>query len=266
MLKDVTIGQYYPAQSLLHHLDPRTKMVFILFFMISLFSTKSSVGYLFIGIITSLLIGLSKVPVKFILKGLKPLMILISFTFLIHLFFTAGNIIFSFGPLKITLEGLRQGIFITLRLIYLILVTSLLTLTTTPMSLTDGIEKLLTPLKRVGFPAHELALMITIALRFIPTLIDETEKIMKAQKGRGVEFDKGSIIKRSKSLVSILVPLIVSCFRRAHELALAMESRCYRGGEGRTKLKELKHQTIDYLGYLSGLILVALSLLIRFSV
>lgn len=214
-------------------------------FITSLFFIKTFPPYLLILAFILFSIWLSKVPFKYVLKGLKPLMIIIGITFVINVLLTKGEVLFEIGPLTITKEGLSQAVFMALRLIFLITGTSLLTLTTSPISLTDGIEKLLSPFKRVGLPAHELAMMMTIALRFIPTLLEETDKIMKAQMARGADFESGNIINRAKNLVPLLVPLFINAFRRADELAIAMEARCYRGGEHRTRLNELKLKKQD---------------------
>ncbi len=245
MLKDITIGQHYPTGSVVHGLDPRTKIIGTFLFMAGLFMVKDFSAY---GVVVTLLlitIKGSKVPFKYVLKGLKPLMVLIMVTFLINLFMTRGTAIFSLGPISMTWEGLRQGIFMALRLIFLIVGTSMLTLTTSPITLTDGIEQLLNPLRKIGVPAHELAMMMTIALRFIPTLLEETDKIMKAQMARGADFESGNLIKRAQSLVPLLVPLFISSFRRADDLAMAMEARCYRGGDNRTRMKVLKWKPVD---------------------
>lgn len=247
MLKDITIGQYFPGDTIVHRLDPRIKIIISMLFIVSIFFINTFSPYLLVlaFIITS--VYLSKVPVKFILKGLKPLYLIIMITFLINVFMTKGEVLFKIGPLMVSKEGLRQAIFMALRLIFLITGTSLLTLTTSPIALTDGIESLLNPFKKIGVPAHELAMMMTIALRFIPTLLEETDKIMKAQMARGADFESGNIIKRAKNLVPLLVPLFINAFRRADELATAMEARCYRGGDNRTRLHELKLTRIDYL-------------------
>ena len=214
-------------------------------FIVSLFFIDSFYPYIFILGFILFSIKMSHIPIKFVLKGLKPLMLIIGITFLINILFTKGEVLFQIGPLNITKEGISQAVFMALRLIFLITGTSLLTLTTSPISLTDGIEKLLSPFKKVGLPAHELAMMMTIALRFIPTLLEETDKIMKAQMARGADFESGNVINRAKNLVPLLVPLFINAFRRADELAIAMEARCYRGGENRTRLNELKFKKID---------------------
>ncbi|MCT4660731.1 MAG: energy-coupling factor transporter transmembrane protein EcfT [Tissierellales bacterium] len=247
MLNNMSIGQYYPGNTLIHRIDPRAKIVFVFLFIISLFLINTFTPYLFIGLGLFGVIKASKVPVKFIVKGLKPILFIIIFTFLINVFMTRGEIIVSLGPLNITKEGLYQAGFMAIRLIFLIMGTSLLTLTTSPIALTDGIEHLLNPMKRIGVPAHELAMMMTIALRFIPTLLEETDKIMKAQKARGADFETGGLMKRAKNLIPLLVPLFISAFRRADELAMAMEARCYHGGEGRTRMKQLSFEKKDYI-------------------
>jgi energy-coupling factor transport system permease protein len=247
MLRNITIGQYFPADTIIHRLDPRTKILITIMFIASLFFIKSFYPYLFILAFIVLTVKLSKVPFRYVLKGIKPLMLIILITFIINIFMTKGEILFSIGPLDVTKEGIRQAVFMALRLIFLITGTSLLTLTTSPISLTDGIEKLMSPLRRFRVPVHELAMMMTIALRFIPTLLEETDKIMKAQTARGADFESGNIVKRAKNLVPLLVPLFINAFRRADELAIAMEARCYRGGHNRTRLNELKFTKRDVL-------------------
>lgn len=247
MLKDITIGQYFPGTSLIHKLDPRIKIIIVALFIASLFFVVSFIPYIFIVLFIGLVIYVARLPLKFIIKGLKPLVFIILITFAINLFLTKGEVLVELGPLTITKEGLRQSVFMALRLIFLITGTSLLTLTTSPIALTDGIERLLSPFKKLGLPAHELAMMMTIALRFIPTLLEETDKIMKAQMARGADFESGNILSRAKNLVPLLVPLFINAFRRADELATAMEARCYRGGEGRTRLNELKLKSRDYI-------------------
>ncbi|MBU5293756.1 energy-coupling factor transporter transmembrane component T family protein [Anaerosalibacter bizertensis] len=247
MLKDITIGQFFPGDTIVHKLDPRVKILITFVFIISLFFINKFYPYIFILGFILTTIKLSEVPFKYVLKGLKPLRLILIITFVINVFMTKGVVLFNIGPLEVTREGLNQAIFMALRLIFLIMGTSLLTLTTSPISLTDGIEKLLNPLKVIGLPAHELAMMMTIALRFIPTLLEETDKIMKAQMARGADFESGNILNRAKNLVPLLVPLFVNSFRRADELAMAMEARCYRGGEHRTRLNEIKIERIDYI-------------------
>lgn len=263
MLKDITIGQYLPGNSFVHKLDPRVKILLSLLYIAILFIVNNFYGYVAIVAFTFLVIYIAKIPPKFIFKGLKPILWIIAFTAVLNLLLTPGNIIYQLGPLKITDKGVYIAVFMVLRLVFLIIGTSILTLTTSPISLTDGIERLLNPFKKIGLPAHELAMMMTIALRFIPTLIEETDKIMKAQMARGADFESGSIINRAKSLVPILVPLFISSFRRAEDLATAMEARCYRGGEGRTRLKQLKVEKRDYIAVFSLLILFTISILSR---
>src|SRR5690554_5624168 len=258
MIKDITIGQYFPGDTFIHRFDPRIKIIIIALFIVTLFFINNFYPYILVLGFILTAVHLSKVPLKFILKGIKPLMFIILITFFINIFMTKGEVLFYIGALVVTKEGLRQAIFMAMRLVFLITGTSLLTLTTSPIALTDGIEKLLSPFKKVGLPAHELAMMMTIALRFIPTLLEETDKIMKAQMARGADFESGNILRRAKNLVPLLVPLFISAFRRADELALAMESRCYRGGKGRTRLKVLHMAGVDYFALtLGGLVLLA---------
>ncbi len=245
MLKDITIGQHYPVDSTIHRLDARTKLIATFVFMISLFIVNKFWAYSLVVALLLVTIKKSKVPMKMIVKGLKPLRLIILFTFVINVFFLPGEEIWRFGLLRITREGLEQSVFMAMRLLLLVIGTSLLTLTTSPMDLTDGIERLLKPLNKVGLPVHELAMMMTIALRFIPTLLDETDKIMKAQMSRGADFESKNIISRAKNLIPLLVPLFISAFRRADELAMAMEARCYRGGYNRTKMKQAQIKTGD---------------------
>ena len=249
MINDITIGQYIPGDSFVHKLDARVKILLSILFIVDLFLINDFTGYIVIFAFVFLAIKISKIKFKYIYKGLKPIFILMLITALFNLFLTrgTGEPLFQWWIIKIYAEGIRTAVFMVLRLIFLIIGTSLLTLTTSPIELTDGIEKLLGPFKKIGVPAHELAMMMTIALRFIPTLMDETDKIMKAQKARGADFETGSIIKRAKSLIPLLVPLFISSFRRADELAMAMEARCYRGGTGRTRMKILKVTSKDYV-------------------
>lgn len=243
---NVIIGQYVPGNSFIHKMDPRAKLVTIFLFVVIVFLANNLVTYSILGLFTLGCVLLSKVPLSFIYKGLKPILWIVLFTLVLHLLMTKeGEIVFDFGWVTIYEEGLRQGIFISLRFIFLIMVTSLLTLTTTPIEITDGMEVLLSPFKKIGLPAHELALMMSISLRFIPTLMEETEKIIKAQSARGVDFTTGSLKDRFNAIIPLLVPLFISAFRRAEDLALAMEARGYRGGEGRTKLRELSWKVSD---------------------
>ena len=264
MLKDITIGQHYPSNSVIHKLDARIKLIATLVFMISLFIINKFWPYAIVLVSLMGVIKLSSIPTKFILKGLKPLRWIIIFTFVINVFFLPGDIIWSLGFLKITREGLTQAIFMGLRLIFLVLGTSMLTLTTSPMDLTDAIERLLKPLNKVGLPVHELAMMMTIALRFIPTLLDETDKIMKAQMSRGADFESKNLVSRAKNLVPLLVPLFVSAFRRAEELAMAMEARCYRGGHNRTKMRQSIITKSDYMASCILTIYLVIIIITRF--
>lgn len=240
MIKDITLGQYYPGDSMMHRADPRVKIILTVVYMTVLFMINTYIGFFMFVLFTLMAIIGSGIPVKYTLKGLKPVVFIVVFAAIINIFTTPGTTLVGIGPLNVTLEGLSLAGKMALRLSLLIVGASLLTLTTTPILLTDGIEKLMSPLKRLGVPAHEIAMMMTIALRFIPTLLDETDKIMKAQAARGADFDTGNMVQRAKSFVPVLVPLFVSAFRRADELALAMEARCYRGSEGRTRMKQLK--------------------------
>ncbi len=265
MIKDITIGQYIPGESFVHKLDARVKILFSLLFIIDLFLIKEFSGYIVIFIFTMMAIIVSKIQFRYIYKGLKPIFILMIITALFNVFLTRGNVLlWQWGFVKIYKEGIVTAIFMILRLTFLIIGTSLLTLTTSPIELTDGIEKLLGPFKKIGVPAHELAMMMTIALRFIPTLMDETDKIMKAQKARGADFESGSIVNRAKSLIPLLVPLFISSFRRADELAMAMEARCYRGGEGRTRMKILKVTSRDSVGMIVMSALTIIVIYMRF--
>ena len=250
MIRDITIGQYYKAKSVIHKLDPRLKLVCTLLFLISLFLTRSAMTYLLATLWLIIVIKTSKVPFRFVIRGLKAIVILLLVTALLNLFMLkGGDVIVRIGKLTITESGLATTIYLAIRLIYLIIGSSLMTLTTTPTALTDGIEALLGPLKRIHVPVHEIAMMMSIALRFIPILLEETDKIMKAQLARGADFENGNIFHRVKGMVPILVPLFVSAFRRANDLALAMEARCYHGGDGRTRMKPLHYQKRDYIAY-----------------
>ncbi len=263
MLKDITIGQYYPTGSSIHKLDPRTKILVTFALIIGLFIINTFIPYLYVVAFIAAAVYISKIPFKYIIKGLKPLKVIIIITFVINIFMTQGTPIFVMGPLKVTAEGVYQAFFMAIRLMLLVMGTSLLTLTTSPISLTDGIENLLNPFKKIGVPAHELAMMMTIALRFIPTLSEETDKIMKAQMARGADFESGNIISRAKSLVPLLVPLFISAFRRADELAMAMEARCYRGGDNRTRMKELKMTGKDTIALGATALLIGILIIHR---
>ncbi len=246
MLKDITLGQYLPGNSVVHRLDPRTKILLIVGFIVALFCTNSIFGYVVAAVFVAAVNHISGITFKMVTKSIKPLMFFIIFTAVINLFLTDGRgMIWEFGIIKLTWEGIYLTVIMSLRLIFLVVGTSVLTYTTSPIILTDGIEALMHPLTKIGVPSHEIAMMMTIALRFIPTIIDETDKIMKAQSARGSDFESGSLIHRAKALIPILVPLFISAFRRADELAVAMECRGYRGGANRTKLKQLKFGTED---------------------
>lgn len=264
MIRDITLGQYYPAGSILHKLDPRVKLVGTMIFLIAVFSYRGIPGLVCITVCLAALIKLSKVPFSYMVKGLRAIVVLLALTCVFNLFLTPGEVVFSFWKVTITKEGINLSFRMVLRLIYLILGTSLMTLTTTPNQLTDGLEQGLKPLNRIHVPVHELAMMMSIALRFIPILIEETDKIMKAQTARGASFDEGGLIQKAKSMVPLLVPLFISAFRRANDLALAMEARCYHGGEGRTKLHPLRYQTRDYVAYVLMLVFLAGVVALRF--
>ncbi len=245
MLNDITLGQYFPGKSPIHQLDPRTKILGVVTYISTIFLAEDYLAYAILTAFAAIVVAVSRIPTSMVVKSIKPLWIIVLLTLAIHVFSTPGNVAFNLGPLAATHEGIRMGALMSLRLVLLIAVSSLLTFTTSPIALTDGIERLLNPLRRVGVPAHELAMMMTIALRFIPTLLEEADRIMKAQMARGADFASGNILKRAKNMVPLLVPLFISAFRRADELAVAMEARCYRGGENRTRMKELKIGTID---------------------
>ena len=249
MIRDITLGQYYPADSVIHRLDARTKLIGTMSFIISLFLFGNWEGFI---VATAFLVGvirLSKVPVRFMLKGLKAIVVLLAITAVFNIFVVPGDIIWQLGFLKVTKQGLSKAGFMALRLSYLIVGSSVMTLTTTPNDLTDGLEKVLGPLKVIKVPVHEIAMMMSIALRFIPILLEETDKIMKAQTARGADFDHGNLLQKAKNMVPLLVPLFISAFRRANDLAMAMEARCYRGGDGRTKMKPLKYEKRDFAAY-----------------
>jgi len=268
MFRDITIGQYYPVESIIHRMDPRTKIALTFGFIISLFFSTHLFVYAYAALMLGVVIRLSKVPFRYMIKGLKSIIILIVFTVVLNIFLIPGeNVLVDMGIVKITGEGLLAAFAMATRLIMLIIGSSILTLTTSPIDLTDAIEKLLKPFEKIHVPAHEIAMMMTIALRFIPILLEETDKIMKAQMARGADFESGGIVKRAKSLVPLLVPLFISAFRRADDLALAMEARCYRGGEGRTKMKQLKYNRRDLVMYICiGLYLGSVVLLSRLFV
>lgn len=259
MLNNITIGQYFPGNSVIHKLDPRTKLLATIALIVFVFLVQGFSGFIAITAFIAAVTHASGIRFKFLIRGVKPLLFIIMFTFVLNLFFqTQGTVLVKLGFLKITVEGLKTAFFTAVRLILLVLSSQLLTLTTSPISLTDGIESLLNPLKRFKFPAHEIAMMMSIALRFIPTLMDEAGKIMKAQKARGADFESGNLIQRAKAMVPLLVPLFVGSFRRADDLALAMEARCYRGGEGRTRMNRLAYRKIDVFAGFAVLALLVL--------
>lgn len=249
MLRDITLGQYYQTDSVIHRLDSRVKLVATIVFIISLFTFEGIVGYLVAALFLAIVIKLSKVPFKFMVKGMKAIVFLLLITVVFNLFLTPGETIFTIWKLSITKEGIKVAFYLSIRLSFLIIGSSIMTLTTTPNQLTDGMEKLMSPFKKLKVPVHEISMMMSIALRFIPILMEETDKIMKAQIARGADFESGNIIKKAKSLVPLLVPLFISAFRRANDLAMAMEARCYRGGEHRTKMKPLCYKKRDYIAY-----------------
>lgn len=249
MIRDITLGQYYPVDSVLHRMDPRTKLFGTMIFIVSLFLADNILAYAIATVFLIFAIRISKVPFSFMVRGLKAIVFLLLISVSFNLFLTDGEILFQFGFLKITKEGLRMAAFMGIRLIYLVIGSSIMTLTTTPNELTDGLEKSLGFLNKIKVPVHEISMMMSIALRFIPILIEETDKIMKAQMARGADFESGNLIQKAKSMVPLLVPLFISAFRRATDLAMAMEARCYRGGEGRTKMKPLHYEKRDMTAY-----------------
>ena len=257
MLKDITIGQYFPGNSVIHRMDPRTKLLLTVVYIVALFLADFLVSYGLLLAVLALWVAISKVSVKSIFRGMKPVLFILVFTGILNVFYTPGQILWQFGFLKVTQEGLWSAFFMVLRIFMLITCTFLLTYTTSPILLTDGMEKLLSPLKKLHLPVHELAMMMSIALRFIPTLIEETDKILSAQKARGADFDTGSLMNKAKALIPLLVPLFISAFRRADELAIAMECRCYHGDEGRTRLRELHMEGFDVAALVLSLVLCA---------
>lgn len=250
MLRDITLGQYYQTESVIHKLDPRVKIGGTLLYIISLFLFESIWGYVLAAVFLGTVIKLSRVPFKFMVRGMKAIIFLLLITVVFNLFLTPGEVVMSMWKLQITKEGIRIAVFMAIRLCFLIIGSSVMTLTTTPNNLTDGMERMLRPLRVFKVPVHEVAMMMSIALRFIPILLEETDKIMKAQIARGADFESGNLLKRAKALVPLLVPLFISAFRRANDLAMAMEARCYRGGDGRTKMKPLIYQKRDYIAYI----------------
>ena len=264
MLRDITLGQFYPAKSVLHRLDPRTKFVGTLIFIVSVFLFNTFPGYGVATLFLAGMIALSRVPGKFIFKGLKAIFMILLITVIFNIVLTPGEVLWSWGFLKITKEGLVLAGRMAIRLTYLVIGSSVMTLTTTPNQLTDGLERLLRPLNKVHVPVHEIAMMMSIALRFIPILMEETDKIMKAQIARGADFENGNIIQKAKNMIPLLVPLFISAFRRANDLAMAMEARCYHGGDDRTQMKPLHYEKRDYVAY--GMLFVYLGIAIAFRV
>ena len=266
MLSDITLGQYFPGNSFIHRLDPRTKILATLIYIVAIFFANTPLTYGLLAGFAAVVILVSRLPLGLVFSSLKPIWIIVILTMLIHMFTAPGeNIVYAWKFLKVTAEGLDLGIKMAVRLILLLLFSSILTFTTSPIVLTDGIEKLLRPFKAIGVPAHEMAMMMTIALRFIPTLLEETDRIMKAQTARGADFGSGNILQRMKNMLPLLVPLFISAFRRADELATAMEARCYRGGEGRTRMHELSYNGRDYVAFALVIALAALLAFLRWG-
>ena len=264
MIRDITLGQYYPTKSVLHRLDPRTKFIGTLLFVLSLFLFHTFPGYGVATVFLVCIIVLSRVPVSFMFRGLKAIFLILLITVVFHIFLTPGRVLWQTGFVKITYEGLMQAGKMAIRLIYLVVGSSIMTLTTTPNQLTDGLESLMRPLNYVKVPVHEVSMMMSIALRFIPIMMEETDKIMKAQIARGADFESGNLLQKAKGLIPLLVPLFVSAFRRANDLAMAMEARCYHGGEGRTQMKPLQYKGRDYIAY--GMVLAYLAVSIAFRI
>ena len=265
MIRDITLGQYYQTDSVIHRLDPRVKLVATIAFLCSLFVVKNFIGYLIAAIFLGCMIKLSHVPFRYMIKGMRAIAFLLLLTFVFNLFLTPGEVVWSAWKLQITKEGISLAVKMAIRLTFLIIGSSVMTLTTTPNNLTDGMEKLMKPLRIFKVPVHEVAMMMSIALRFIPILLEETDKIMKAQMARGADFDTGNLIKKAKNLVPLLVPLFISAFRRANDLAMAMEARCYHGGEGRTKMKPLVYKTRDRLAYLVLILYFVIIIVSRYA-
>lgn len=262
MLKDITLGQFFPGDTLVHRLDPRTKLIMVIVYIVTLFSAKNFLTYGLVLLALAGIIALAKIQLKTIVKSLKPLLFIIILTGVLNLFYTPGEELVHFWIFTITKEGIISAIFMALRISLLIAGTFMLTYTTSPIALTDGLEQLLSPLKKIKVPVHELAMMMCIALRFIPTLIEETDKIMSAQKARGADFETGSLLSRAKALIPILVPLFISSFRRADELAVAMECRCYHGGNGRTRMKQLSYAARDVVALIAGFVFMILVIIL----
>ena len=264
MLKDITIGQYLPGSSFLHKLDPRTKIIAVVVYMISLFVVNNFWGLGAMLVLSLAIVLISRIPLRFFFRGIKAIVFIVLLTVILQMFMTPGEPLVELGFLKITKEGVHQAVFMGTRLVLLVSVTSILTLTTTPIALTDGIENLLKPFQKIGVPAHELAMMMTIALRFIPTLVEETDKIMKAQSARGADFESGNLLERARAMIPLLVPLFLNAIKRADELALAMEARCYHGGDGRTRMKALQYSGRDVIAGVCCLCMAAGAFLTRF--
>ena len=264
MLKDITLGQYFPGYSAIHRLDPRTKLLMLVVYIVVLFLAVNWISYGVVLAFLAICIAISRIPLKAFFRGMKPLIFILVFTAILNLFYTVGeNLLVKWWIITIYWEGVTRAIFMLIRILLMIMGTFLMTYTTSPIALTDGLESLLSPLKKIKVPVHELAMMMCIALRFIPTLIEETDKIISAQKARGADFESGNIIQRAKALVPILVPLFVSAFRRADELATAMECRCYQGGDGRTKMKLLRYKLLDFEAFGVGILLIAAVCVLR---
>ena len=261
MLRDITLGQYFPGDTVAHRLDPRTKLALVVLYIVGLFMAKNWISYGLVFLVTIACMAVSHIKLKTLTKGLKPLIIIIVLTAVLNLFYTPGTQIIEGVPM--TWEGLKKAFLLVMRIMMLISGTFLLTYTTSPIALTDGLEKAMSPLKKLRFPVHEMSMMMSMALRFIPTLTEETDKIMSAQKARGADFETGNLLQRAKALIPILVPLFVSAFRRADELAIAMESRCYHGGEGRTRMKQLKYAARDFIAYFLGVLFVVVMAVLR---
>ena len=264
MIRDITLGQYYPGDSWVHRLDARTKIIATLLYLIELFVVNNFYGFIITTVALFAVIAVSKVPLKFIFRGLSAVFLIIAFTFLLNLFMVDGRVLWHWKFLTITYEGVSRAFFMAIRLVLIIIGSSIMTLTTKPIELTDGLEKLLSPFSKIGLPSHEIALMMTIALRFIPTLMEETDKIIKAQQARGADFESGNLFQRAKSLIPILVPLFVSSFRIAQDLALAMEARCYHGGGGRTRMNEIRFDRGDAVAAVLMVLFLAVIIASRF--
>ena len=264
MIRDITLGQYYPGDSWVHRLDARTKIIATLLYLIELFVVNNFYGFLIAAAALFAVIAVSKVPLKFIFRGLTAVFVIIAFTFLLNLFMVEGRVLWHWKFLTITYEGVARAFFMAVRLVLIIIGSSIMTLTTKPVELTDGLEKLLSPFSKIGLPSHEIALMMTIALRFIPTLMEETDKIIKAQQARGADFESGNLFQRAKNLIPILVPLFISSFRIAQDLALAMEARCYHGGRGRTRMNEIRFERGDAVAAVLMVLFLAVIIASRF--